>query len=134
MSETEPFIKGDEKGCLRRVLVAIMVADDDIDEDEVAMIARVYKEVTGDAIAPDDLRAEGEQMKADGVTLTNCLAGLSGGLDADGRRRVFGAAFAVASADGFILEEEDVTLANVAAALGYSHAEYQNELDRLMGN
>lgn len=130
---SEPLLS-DEKGCLRRVLVGMMVADGDIDDDELQMIIRVYAEIAGETIAPDVLRAEGAKMQADGVTLSNCLKGLVEPLDFAARQRVFGAAFAVASADGFVLEEEDALLANVAAALGYTQAQYQNELDRLMGN
>lgn len=130
---SEPLL-ADEKGCLRRVLVGMMVADGDIDDDELAMIVRVYAEIAGETVDPEVLRAEGAKMQDDGVTLANCLRGLVEPLDDAARQRVFGAAFAVASADGFVLEEEDSLLANVAAALGYTQAQYQHELDRLMGN
>jgi tellurite resistance protein len=130
---SEPLL-ADEKGCLRRVLVAMMVADGDIDDDELAMVVRVYAEIAGETVDPDVLRGEGSKMQAEGITLSNCLRGLVEPLDADARRRVFGAAFAVASADGFVLDEEDALLANVAAALGYTQAQYQSEIDRLMGN
>ena len=94
---SEPLL-ADEKGCLRRVLVAMMVADGDIDEDELAMIVRVYQEIAGESIEPAVLRTEAEAMKADGITLSNCLRGLVEPLDASARQRVFGAAFAVARA------------------------------------
>jgi uncharacterized tellurite resistance protein B-like protein len=130
---SEPLL-ADEKGCLRRVLVAMVVADGDIDEDELAMVVRVYAEIAGESVDADVLRAEAAKMQAEGITLSNCLRGMVEPLDFAARQRVFGAAFAVASADGFVLEEEDALLANVAAVLGYTQAQYQSELDRLMGN
>ncbi len=60
------------------------------------------------------------------------MSGLGQGLGIKARRRVFGAAFAVASADGFVVDEEERMLANVGAALGFTQAQFQAEVERLM--
>ncbi len=120
-----------EHECIRRVLVAMVVADGDIDPEELTTAQRVFRDVTGVGISDVELRKEAEQMQAAGGKVAECL-GAAAGLDLDARKRIFAAAFAVASADGFVLEEEDALLANVAAALGFTEAKYRGLVEEQM--
>lgn len=120
-----------ENECIRRVLVAMVIADGDIDPDELMTAQRVFRDITGVGISDVELRKEAEQMQSSRAKVAECL-GAAGGLDLDARKRIFGAAFAVASADGFVLEEEDALLANVAAALGFSEAQYRGLVEEQM--
>lgn len=122
----------DEKGCIRRVLVAMMVADGDVDPDELVAIRTVYAEMTGETITAAQLQSDAKQVLGQDGGVAACLVDLGKGLGIKGRRRVFEAAFAVAGADGFVLEEEERMLANVAAALGFTEAQFRAEVDRLM--
>jgi tellurite resistance protein len=118
----------DEHGCIRRVLVAMMVADGNVDPDEIATIRDIYRKMTGLEVGADELLAQAEHMRAHGLTISSCLGSLCDGLDDEAKHRVLAAAYQVAAADGFVLEEEDQLLANVAGALGLTHAEYRAAL------
>jgi tellurite resistance protein len=128
MSETV----ADPEGCIRRVLLAIMIADDDVDPDEIETLRSVYQKITGQGVTAEALQDEALQMKAAGVTLATCVGPLAYGLDDRAKERVLAAAFAVATADGFVLDEEDEMLASVARALGMQDVEYQSAIHDLM--
>ncbi len=119
--------------CVRRVLVAMMIADEDIDADEVATVRRIYAEMTGETLSIAQLREEVTAACRAGLTVQTCLANLADDLDLPTRQRLLEAAFAVASADGFVLEEEEVLLGQVATALGLDDAQTRATLNRSLG-
>lgn len=121
-----------EADCLRRVMVLMMAADDFVDDDELDTIVRVFKETTGQAITADELRAEAEALP-EGMRLGECADRLADGLDPEARLRVLGAAFAVAAADGFVVEEEDHLLARLARDLEISKDAYEAAILRFLG-
>jgi tellurite resistance protein len=127
---TDPL--SDEAGCIRRVLVAMMVADGDVDPEELATIRSVYASMTGEHVEVDVLIDEAKRMQAEGMTLSTSLHGLEHALGTDGKKKVLVAAFAVATADGFVLDEEDELLAAVGRAIGMDEAEYREALHDLM--
>jgi len=121
-----------EHDCLRRVMVLMMAADDDVDDDEIATIIRVYQETTGTELEADTLRAEVESLPA-GLRIGDCGGQLlAEGLDVDARIRVLGAAFAVAAADGFIVEEEDTLLRSLANDLEIDEPSFDKAIRRFM--
>ena len=121
-----------EHDCLRRVMVLMMAADDDVDDDEIATIIRVYQETTGTELSAAALRAEVEQLPA-GLRIGDCGGQLlAEGLDSDARIRVLGAAFAVAAADGFIVEEEDTLLRCLAKDLEIDEPSFDKAIRRFM--
>lgn len=124
----------DEAGCIRRVLVAMMIADGDVDPEEVATVRSVYAKMTGQELAIDALLTEARRMQAEGATLATSIQGLAGELGPHSKQRVLAAAFAVATADGFVLDEEDQLLAEVGRALAMDDAEYKAALHELMSS
>ena len=128
MSET----LSDDAGCIRRVLVAMMVADGDVDPEELATIRSVYAAMTGEQVEADTLLSEAARLQAEGATLRSCLAALADDLPAASKRKVLAAAFAVATADGFVLDEEDELLAEVGRSIGLDEGEYKAALHDLM--
>ncbi len=122
-----------ESNCLRRVMVLMMAADDDVDPDEVAAIIRVYKETTGEELSAAQLEAEAAALPA-GMRLGECAGRLAKGLDRDARLRVLGAAFAVAAADGFVVDEEDDMLTRLAADLEIPKDDYEAAIQRFLGH
>jgi tellurite resistance protein len=122
----------DEAGSIRRVLVAMMVADGDVDPEELATIRSVYGTMTGQLVDPEALEAEARAMMAAGMTLSACIHSMARELDVRGKRRVLAAAFSVATADGFVLDEEDELLSQVGRALGMDDAQYKTALHELM--
>jgi tellurite resistance protein len=53
-------------------------------------------------------------------------------LDYQAKERILEAALDVASADGFVLEEEDTLLATIAAAMGITEGQYKRTMNRLL--
>jgi len=113
-----------------RLLLSVAIADGDIDPDELAVVRREFAALRGTSIADAELRAIAEWMMRRGG-LRDCLAEIPP-LDQPAIERVFAAAFEVASADGFVLEEEDTVLAQVAAALRMSEAQYRGAISALL--
>lgn len=127
--EAQPI---DEANCLRRVMVLMMAADDHVDDDEIATIIRVYAETTGKTITAESLQAEVAALP-DGMRLGDCAGRLAKGLEQPARLRVLGAAFAVAAADGFVVDEEDDLLTRLAHDLEIPKDDYENAIQRFLG-
>jgi tellurite resistance protein len=119
-----PTPLSDEHGCIRRALVLVMMADGDLDPDELAAVERVYRKITGVSLTPEQIRLEASLAGRDGLVLGRA-AGLGRGLDEAARLRVFQAAFSVAAADGFVLDEEDTVLCKLARDLELPEATWQ---------
>ena len=121
----------DERGCIRRALILMMVSDGDVDPDELATVLRVYEKVTGNALDEAQVRAQAQEVLAAGEQLGDC-SDLGEGLDEAAKLHVLAAAFAVAAADGFVVEEEDELLGKLAKDLGLSGETYRGAIDRLL--
>ena len=106
----------DADDLILEALLSMVIADDDIDPDELSTLARVYGELTGRELSTAHLEAHAR------ARLVDPTAGYPGdigeGLDSDEKRRVLEAAFAIAAADGFVVEEEEQQLAQLAQMLG----------------
>lgn len=118
--------------CLQNVLLAMIVADEDVDPDEVAAAERAYDELVGKALPEGELARRASEARSEGRSPEEVLRCLPSDLDPEGREKVLTAAFRVASADGFVLEEEDALLRSVAAAIGMDTREARAVLNRLM--
>lgn len=121
----------DEDGCLRRVLVMMMMSDGDLDPDELKALQRAYEEVTGRTTSEEALRAEA-RVVADQKLQPGSCAGLGDGLDESERLRVLDAVFSVAAADGFVVQEEDALLGRIARDLGLKTATYEAAIQRFL--
>jgi uncharacterized tellurite resistance protein B-like protein len=121
----------DEDGCLRRVLVMMMMSDGDLDPDELTALRRAYADVTGRPGTEAELREEARTVVEQKLTPGSC-AGLGDGLDEAGKLRVLDAVFSVAAADGFVVQEEDAMLGLIARDLGLPSATYEAAIRRFL--
>ncbi|HWB77698.1 MAG TPA: TerB family tellurite resistance protein, partial [Nannocystaceae bacterium] len=120
-------------GALLRVLIGVTAADE-LDGDEgIASLRATYSKLAGRELDEAQVVAEREAAKGGGAWL-DAARELGKRLDDHGKQQVIGAAFGVAVADGFVLEEEDRVLATLAAALGLSEAEYRGIVDKLLAD
>jgi tellurite resistance protein len=122
-----------EYRCLRSVLAAMMIVDEHIDPDEIRVACEVYKKQSGVDLDPKALEEAAHHLKDGDVNVEETLHALSTALEFAAKERILEAALQVASADGFVLEEEDTLLATIAAALGVTEAQYRRVMDRLRG-
>ncbi len=110
----------------------MIVADEDVDPDEVAAAERAYDEFTGRALPDGELARDAAEAQSQGRSPQEVLGCLPSDLGADAQAKVLTAAFRVASADGFVLEEEDDLLRAVAKAIGMDDDRARTVLSGLM--
>lgn len=119
--------------CLQSVLLAMIVADEDIDPDEVAAAEQAYAEFTGKDLPDGELERAATEARSAGRSPDEVLRCLPDNLPAAEQDKVLTAAFRVASADGFVLEEEDQLLRAVARAIGMDASRTRTVLSSLIG-
>ncbi|MBL8947228.1 MAG: TerB family tellurite resistance protein [Myxococcales bacterium] len=128
-------LRSDDDGALLRVLFGVVAADEldaDDDADEgLASVRTAYADLTGRALTDADVEAGRAAARSEGTWLAAAQA-LARELDDDGTQRLFAAAFTVALADGFVLDEADRVLSTLAAALGMNEHEYRLSVDKLL--
>jgi tellurite resistance protein len=119
-------------GAFERSLLTAMalmtLADGRIAEDEVTRIRFIFGRVTDSDVSEDDVRAAVAEVQDAGTTVDERLASVAGELREDEKRRMLQAAFAIASADGRVVDEEDALLQRIAKALGISPKTYRAAL------
>ncbi|MEI7952746.1 MAG: glutaminase A [Synechococcaceae cyanobacterium ELA182] len=120
-------------------MVAITLADGEIEEPEIVTMAETYAEIMGHPPEPGELQAMAlsrqSQIEAFDSPdpfkqLLQRLAAEQLQLDDNARELILEAAFRVACADGEIEPEEDVQLRGIAGALGISEGVLELEIAR----
>lgn len=110
----------------------MIVADEDVDPDEIVAAEQAYAELTGHALPDGELAREASDVRSQGRSLQEVLGCLPCDLEPDAQAQVLTAAFQVASADGFVLEEEDELLRAVANAIGMTDEQTRTVLGGLI--
>lgn len=117
---------------LRRAMVLMTRVDGHVDSDELVRIQWIMRQRFGQTLEPDTIRALVNDQVAEGVQLYDLLAEHASNLDHGQKRLVLGAAFAIASADGTIVDEEDALMARIAQSLQISPDEYRTLMRHAM--
>lgn len=107
---------------VKRVMVHMMLADGEIEDEETQTIRHVYGQLTNCEMSEEDVLSEIEQVQHEQQDVTTSLAKWAGHLNDNGKEMVIKAAFLVAAADGEFQDEEKELLAAVGQALGMSSA------------
>ena len=106
-------------------MIAMMLADGEIDESELTTIQSLNLELTGQDLDPNLLRQEISSIQASGGELKNVLAGLDGMLNEHGKEKVIEAAYLVANADGEFHETEQALIVEISELLRLSRAHFK---------
>ncbi|MEM7160402.1 MAG: TerB family tellurite resistance protein [Myxococcota bacterium] len=109
-------------------LLAMVIADGDVDPDELSTVSKTYAELTGTEVEMETLewRARMRMAKSDPLALPS---NVGEGLEADAKRRIFVAALSIAEADGFVLEEEEELLTRLRGALALPEQTYREVVE-----
>lgn len=102
---------------VRRVMVLMMLADGNIDDDEREVIRNIFSQLTDRQATDQELDGEIAFVQKTGVTAADTLGDMAGTLNDKGKHLVLRAAIHVAAADGHFAEEEKALLAEVAGIL-----------------
>lgn len=105
---------------LKLSMLRVIMADGNVDDEEVAVAADVFQQITGQPMTPDGIRADAAVAASGGADLNAALTGLAPHLSEDGRSTVVKAALMVALADGDFAPEEQTLVHGIARAVGLS--------------
>lgn len=105
-----------------RVMVAMMLADGDIDAEEIQTLRRLYSQLTGSELSEAQLQSEIGAVRDQQQSVTRLLAPIASALNDNGREMVVKAAYLVAAADGRFEDEEKALIAQIGKVLGMTGA------------
>jgi uncharacterized tellurite resistance protein B-like protein/predicted RNA-binding Zn-ribbon protein involved in translation (DUF1610 family) len=108
------------QAAVRKVMIAMVMADGQIDRSEAAETCRLYEELTGRPMFPGNVALEASDIEKEGSTVESLLADFVPSLNEHGKEKVFEAAWRVAAADGVMHQSEQVLLGRIADVLGLS--------------
>lgn len=116
---------------VKRVMVQMMLADGEVDEEEIEAIRNIYGQLTNAEISADEVRVAISQVRRDRQDISTSLARCAGYLNDNGKEMVVKAAFLVAAADGEFHEEEKALLAEVGQSLGMTAAHFNGVINSM---
>ncbi len=116
---------------VKRVMVLMMLADGNVDPEEVRIVREVYGQLANVQLSEDEVNAEIEDAQSDSRGIEAYLADLAGNLNDTGKEIVLRGAFLVAAADGEFQEEEQQLMGSIGQALGMSSAHVNGVLSAL---
>lgn len=118
-------IEAEFRTTVRRVMVMMMLADGDIDPEEVEVIRGVFRDLSGREISAAEVQAEAAQVRTDDATIESYLASARVFLNNNGKEAVVKAAMMVAGADDRVDETERDLLDRIATALEITPAHFR---------
>lgn len=118
--KTKEEVAEEYHDAIRRVMIGVMVADQEADDTEIRAIVDIFGQLTGSELTEAAVRAEADQARIEGRDLTTTLQELSPYLSDEGKELAVQAAIMVATADGEFDARERELIEQVAAALGMS--------------
>ncbi len=113
-------------------MVLMTRVDGHIDDDELIRVQWIMRKLFDESLSENDVRTLVHEQVSAGIRLPDLLSEHALELDHDQRRRVLEVAFAIASADGTIVDEEDALMARIAKSLHIDPSEYRTLLRHAM--
>lgn len=117
-----------------QAMVAMSVADGNLDDSEIEMISGLYQNLTEQTLAADDVRSIAASMEKADFSITDALENVRDMLDTESRELVLKAAYLVLIADGVVDENEEKLLNGIADSLEFSGERYGEIIDQIMAN
>ena len=123
---------GEQAEVLLTAMVLMTLADGRVADDEVTRIRWIYGKLSDWPMAEDDVRATIAQVRAEAPSIERYLENHRDNLSEDDKRRLLKAAFAIASADGRVVDAEDRLLIRLAKSLKIPPDVYGATIGHLM--
>ena len=112
---------------LIRCMLAISIADDYLDDDEVKQIAKIYKHLTNSEISEEMIRDTAAEMQQYGIDIEQELKNVAPSLDNPLKEKLINASLFILTADGDMDEDEFIMLDDIRLGIGMS----LKQLDRI---
>lgn len=113
---------------MKQVMIAMLLADGIIDDDEVKELQATYQDLAGISVTETDLREEIDVIQKNGSDALELVAQLAPGLNDKGKEMVITAAYQIAAADGHVDESERQLMNQIAITLELTKAHYRGIL------
>jgi len=117
---------------IRRVMVAMMMADGEMDDAELRTIAKIYCDITGTQLSETEIREEALAVQQESVSIQDYLINIGAALNSHGKELVVKAAFYVAAADGQFQDEEKQVIVDITNALQITSSHLNGIMAELM--
>ena len=121
---------------MKQVMIAMLLADGVIDDDEVNELKATYEDLAGVPVTEQDLREEIAVIQSEGSDAIEMVQHLASGLNDKGKEMVVTAAYQIAIADGVVDASEQQLLQDIGDALELSPAHFRGimaDLQQLPG-
>lgn len=102
---------------LIRCMIAITVADNELEDREVKAVASIFKKVTGSAVGEKIIRETAEEMMKSGVDIIAELKNTQASLDKASKEKIIIASLHILAADGVMDQGEEMFLEDVRDGL-----------------
>jgi len=116
----------------RQAMIHMMLADGQIDDEEIGQIRKLYKQVAGVELGESEIRAEIREVEGQAQRMLDRLRELGGNLNEHGKELVIKAALLVAAADGEFQKEEQELLNQIAEAIRMSPAHLRGVMSTVL--
>ena len=114
-----------------KTLAAMAMADQDIVDAEIEVIANFCGRLTGKKPTPSQVRDYVDDMEAEGFSLRAFLGGIENELDDRAKEMIIEAACLMIAADGVVDDAESVELVEICRALNMSASRLGQVIDRV---
>lgn len=114
---------------MKRIMIMMLLADGDIDNNEIEMIKGVYAKVAGYMLTDEEIREEINLVSQERLKVKEYLKKVTPYLNKTGKARVLKSAYYVASADGFFHDGERALMDEISEALDMEPAHYQSVIE-----
>lgn len=130
-AEDAEFVAEFQKA-IQDVMILIMLADGKELEDEKEMIQSIYSTLARENLDEEKLRQNVDRVKAENLTMPECLKKYSGVLNGEGKELVYKAALMVAVSDGEYHEDEEKMMKAISKGLDISKSEVREIHNEMM--
>lgn len=116
---------------MKQVMIAMLLADGVIDDDEVNELKVMFEDLAGVAVTEQDLREEIAVIQQQGSNAIEMVQSIAPGLNDKGKEMVITAAYQIAIADGRVDPAEQALIEEVAEAMEISQAHLKGIMSEL---
>ena len=107
---------------VKHVMIGMLLADGEIDDNEVKMLQSQYQELTGSQIPESELLEEIAVISASGDSPVVLMSRLAPQLNDSGKEITMRAAYAIAASDGTFDPSEEALMMEIGQAMGLTRA------------
>ncbi len=119
---------------LIRCMVAISIADDHLDNEEIRTITKIYTQLTGSDMEEDVVREAAEDMQREGIGISEELAHIKNIIDKGLKGKIVKASLFILAADGVVDQKEEEILEEIRTSLGIPKGKFNAVKEKFLAS